>query len=403
MARLQGTGEGSKIEFPAGEGPPPIGFPELEVPCVEGEMGGIKYYQATLPLGEIAKRLVYVAEDGTEETELPLEERYQRKLNETRVERALVPYLEKVDHFFPPVVAIGDGKRLHVHDGMLTLPEDVTFPVLDGQHRLAAIRSYLLRTDLTPARRRQVERETMGVVLLDELALTRRQQLFSDLNRNQKVPPKALGILFDQRDVCAVVAKRIAHRGVFTGKVNMESSGLSKRTGHLLSLGLLYEIARTFMYVAPGSVTNNELRPEYKSMSADEAADEIGDILEKVVLAAMPHHEDVLGAVLTKAAEVRAQYLCYTSLGWYAMSRAVARLLQFGMSQKEIRTRLQEIDWKITAPMWEHVVPGGRVVVRRDTIEFAAALIERKITGASRKRTIRRRGEEETEVATEHP
>ena len=379
-----------------GEKPTMAKINELEVPCVQGEMGGVKYYLISLPLGEVATRLVYQEEHEGEN--LPLEERYQRKLNEARVQQSLVPYLEKKDHFFPPVVATVDDEKIRCKDDLLVLPENVVFPVLDGQHRLAAVRDYLDR-DLPPSRKRDVQAETIGVVLLEGLPLEKRQQMFSDLNRNQKVPPKALGILFDQRDVCAVVAKQLAHRPMFKDKVNMESSAISKKTQHIVTLGMLYEIARTFMLVVP-SAKVAELKDEFKKATAEEAADEIGEVLEKVVFAAMPDHENV-GKVSPEAVKARATYLCYSSLGWYAISRAVARLLGFGMSGKEIRQRLGEIDWRITNPMWEHVVPGGKVMVRRDTIEFAAALIERRITGASRSRTIRRRGGEEHEVSHE--
>ena len=75
----------------------------------------------------------------------------------------------------------------------------------------------------------------------------RSQLLFSDLNRFAKSPSKSISLLFSHRDPVVTLAKTLMERVDFlTGRVEVETTSLSKHTPNVMTLSSLYEMTRSF-------------------------------------------------------------------------------------------------------------------------------------------------------------
>lgn len=335
-----------------------------------GAMGKHRYYVAMMALTDVAERL-HFAEDEYEE-DLPAEEKYQRKLNTRRVNESLVPYLESDGHFFPPLVATAlDENDITFKDGKLTLKGTGIFPVLDGQHRLKCIQTALENAGTADA---DLGFEQIGVLFMPHLDVAERQQLFSDLNRNAKLPPKAVGILFDHRDICAIVSRAVADHGQLSGKVNMESSVLSKKSGNVITLGVLYEMVKSLCLSNPESK-----KPLVKDWLKDKSVEEVSafvcGVFDDVILPSLPNFAPIAKGVDGAAGVARTTFICYSSLGWQAMARAIGTALDFGVTQEAIATGLQSVNWLTEAPIWKPCVMDGKIMVRKEHIRNAIAIV----------------------------
>jgi DNA sulfur modification protein DndB len=130
------------------------------VPAITAKMGSRTYYIAKMRASELAMQ-VSVASELAEWRELSLNELYQRKLNEKRVQQEIAPYLAKTeDRFFGSIIVwvTGDdvvefepvAEQINVRAPYREAAESIGFLILgpsssgesglvalDGQHRLA--------------------------------------------------------------------------------------------------------------------------------------------------------------------------------------------------------------------------------------------------------------------------
>ena len=117
----------------------------------------------------------------------------------------------------------------------------MTLYALDGQHRLQSIKRAIR---LNPS----LAREQISVILVPFRSLRQSQLLFSDLNRYAKSPSKSINLLFSHRDPVVMVTKRLLGEVDFLrGRVELESTSLSKQTPYVITLSTLYEITRALL------------------------------------------------------------------------------------------------------------------------------------------------------------
>src|SRR5688572_7020699 len=120
-------------------------------PAIRGFLGDTEYYSAILTFGEAARLVGFVADADDWGAATDPRSKSQRRLDEARVERELVPYLlEAPDHFYGALVVeirplpgrapayrfiadreVGGGTA----QGRLELDGTEILCALDGQHR----------------------------------------------------------------------------------------------------------------------------------------------------------------------------------------------------------------------------------------------------------------------------
>jgi len=271
--------------------------------AIEGKIGvgedAIKYYTVQMSAAKLIKNIDLFSEYSVYEGSATLSQMFNRDVNESRAKKQIARYLSyEPGRFLPPfVVSIYGGSpkfeqiqfdlnnsetKKHVENGdfdsvgVLTLTSDPKYFVLDGQHRLAALR-YLLsfrsgmdRDDDFP-KAIDLEKDQLTVLFvthkeMDNEELTteefrkRSRKIFAVLNRHAKRTTLVENITIDEDDLAAIISRELVERndivdGMFywsgdeetSPRVNTKSTSLREGDGHLTTLSTLYEMNKQFI------------------------------------------------------------------------------------------------------------------------------------------------------------
>lgn len=367
-------------------------------PAIRGVMGQTEFYCAMLTFGEAARLIEFVEDidDWTDETDP--EAKTQRKLNVARVEREMVPYLVGVtDHFYSALTveirpAISDGTpegvpfvptvedlpgRMAI--GRLVLDGTETLYALDGQHRLKSIQ-------LAIRRKPELAREQIAVIFVPFQTQRRSQLIFSDLNRYAKSPSKSISLLFSHRDPVVTLAKRLTERvDMLRGRVEMESTSLSKHTPNAITLSTLYEMTRSLLGDRAGDF---DALAELERQAAI-WTDLVSNIEPWRQVASREEHP----------AYLRSRYLVMHGVCQQSVAMAIGGAI---LSNGFEAARLAGIDWSLKNPEWQGIaVQGGHVSNTSTSIRNLAGLISHRLglpvephVAAALAGVIRARGDE---------
>jgi len=212
-------------------------------PAIRFHMGNWNYYAVRMSMRELKENVAFayqVYEDRT------LDEAIQRALNERRVKKDIVTYLKRQpDRFFSSIViaALGGNpnfygveitdderftvfrgdRRLNEAFGILTFDGSQDYYALDGQHRLAAIKTLLDPSDeLSEGAPEGFADDEISVIVVvpqddegQENFMLRYRRLFSNLNRYAKAMDQATNIIMDEDDVFAILTRRLITEHAF--------------------------------------------------------------------------------------------------------------------------------------------------------------------------------------------
>ena len=205
--------------------------------AIRGMQAGHPYYTVMIPLMQVP-RLFSFDDEG-----LPADLRAQRVLSKVRVPQ-IADYLATNwdDYILSSLCASVDGDVSFkpVADefslrniGILTIPMNARILLNDGQHRCAAI-TEALKT------RRELENETISVVIFSDRGLERSQQMFADLNKNAVRPSGSLNVLFDHRNPLARLSAHLLSEVEFFQRfTDLERSSIPNRATSLYTLSSL--------------------------------------------------------------------------------------------------------------------------------------------------------------------
>ena len=226
-------------------------------------MGDWVYYSALVSFSEISKRLQYAQEISKGQK---LSEEIQRDIKEERGEEIAEYIRTQPEHFFNSlVVAVYDGEPIwhaqenisssekYLNDldketiesiGFLKFDGNEKLFAIDGQHRLAGIKS-LLEDDPED----ELKDEKMPVIFVSHAntkkGLRRTRRLFTTLNKKAQSVSKDDIIVLDEDDVMAICTRWLIEKKIFKGNIilrvasnNMPSSNTSSFT----TIGTLYDI-----------------------------------------------------------------------------------------------------------------------------------------------------------------
>lgn len=208
-------------------------------PAIKGLQADEQYYTCMIPLGLLNKIFI-----DTDNEVLP-EFRAQRKLNEARIPEIKNYILNNRDSYvFSALAASIDGNINFVpsqdNDEIGVLEIDMKSKILinDGQHRKAAILAAIEEDS-------SLEQETIAVVFYKDKGLIRSQQMFTDLNKHAVTTSKSLNALYDSKDLCSIITKRVLNNVDFLNKyTDKEKDNLGKFSQMLFTLNNLVNANR---------------------------------------------------------------------------------------------------------------------------------------------------------------
>lgn len=246
-------------------------------PAIRGTMGRWDYFMVRMSMRELAKTVKFADEIHAR---THLSEAIQRELRRARATKEIASYLAKQqDRFFSSIVVAVLGGDPHWHPvtmegdqfnilaadskladsfGVLTFNDEENYYALDGQHRLAAIRS-LLDGETEFAAPEGFRNEEISVILVTPLQLEdsaefmiRYRRLFGHLNRYARPMSQFDNIVMDEDDALAIITRRLVTDHAFFNSAGnqFESSRIKMSKGknvtagssHWTSLEMLYEL-----------------------------------------------------------------------------------------------------------------------------------------------------------------
>ena len=248
-------------------------------PAIKAKMGRWDYYLVRMSMREISQNVRY-AEEIYGPTQLS--EAIQRGLNTARATSLIARYLARhEDRFFGSIVVavlggeprwhpvsleddpqfriLSGDNRLAESFGVLTFDGNENYYALDGQHRLAAIRSLLDgETEFSAPQDFRDEEVSVLIVTPRQLEdaeefMIRYRRLFGHLNRYAKPMSQYDNIIMDEDDALAIVTRRIVSQHEFfrtytasqfdSARVKMKpGKNLPAGSQHFTSLENLYEM-----------------------------------------------------------------------------------------------------------------------------------------------------------------
>ncbi len=197
------------------------------LPVLRGHMGSTDYYLATIKARELAA-VAMMAGELPAWTTWSVFERFQRELAQRRVEKEIVPYLVRTkDRFFNSlIVLVYEPETFEFESLTATVPafprayssaaeqmgfltiEGGSLVVLDGQHRLGALRGVLTAgPELSGEYLDEVAGDELSVLFIPHESFEKTRRIFNKVNRYAKPTSPTDNIITSEDDGSAIVTR----------------------------------------------------------------------------------------------------------------------------------------------------------------------------------------------------
>jgi len=243
--------------------------------------------------------------------------------------------------------------------GQLVVPMSARCVINDGQHRRAAIEKALEECP-------ELGDETIAVVFYVDVDLHRSQQLFADLNKHAVRPTRSLGVLYDNRDPLAGLARTLADKAIpFRGLTELEKTSISNRSIKLFTLNAIYQATGALL----GKRKNDPIGEKEEAVAL-----RFWNELTKVVSEWQLAVEREISS-----AELRRDYVHVHAVSLHALGIAGRALLQVYPDDWPQRLQLlREVDWaRSNTRLWEgRAMSGGQMSKARQNVRLTANLLK---------------------------
>jgi DNA sulfur modification protein DndB len=396
------------------------------IPAIAGNMGSTPYYQANMKARELAA-VAKTAGELEAWKDWSIFERFQRDLATKRVEQEIVPYLVRTkDRFFgalivlvyapdvfefqsiesmgtkPPAAYRAAAQRM----GFLTI-RGGELVVLDGQHRLAALRAAV--TDdgsrFDGPYRDAIADDELCVVFIHHETFEKTRRIFNKVNRYAKPTSPSDNIITSEDDGCAIVARWLVEKNPplglskpipplaqvdFDGEplVEWRSTSLGSKDRKFTTLSALYQTVEAVLEAngiknfdekhRVNRPTDDELTRAYKLAAkwweaVATGLDPVADALAKP------------GRIPDMRQYNAASSLLMRPVTHVALFRGLAdAVVKYGVPLDEAVELANRLRWKASDPMWQDTIiyANGRMNAKAPAIRLAGRLITYMIAGS---------------------
>lgn len=360
----------------------------MTVPAIRGHLGGVDFFVINMAFSKLARYI-----EATDPN-LPTKLREERKARPGRYAE-IADYIlknpegEQGYRFSALTCTYGKegtiGAKFDPADpdapvgspfwmiGKLTLDQGDPLIVVDGQHRLGAIKRAISKDP-------DLRNDSIAIVLFPYNTIGANQQLFSDLNRNVKKTSKSLDVFFDRRDISnRVVQKVVAKVSVFgEERVDVENVSVAKSPTLVFTLAGVYQATNPMIKAAYiGGLMEEKLKGENKQENEkgneDEYAEFIVDAWE-FIAEQFPEWGKVASGEMNIAQE-RRNYLHWNSGVLSSIGEFVGVAMgQRGTGWKDaVKTALTHPDngkWRRDPKYWGGIILAGDQVLPRSAVRF---------------------------------
>jgi DNA sulfur modification protein DndB len=373
-------------------------------PALKGRIGSTEYFLVVMPAQWVSNNLTIPSElEGWEEE--TIDERYQRKINWSRVEGSIAPYLASdPDRFFGSLIVSvlnhegmeweplmnvakdipGAYKSQALQIGFLNLSGSETMVPLDGQHRLAALGCAITGLNgkgeeikgLTPNAKVAADQVTLMLIRHD-VGLARK--IFNKVNRYARPTSKVDNLITSDDDFLAVLAREIASSAFVPRLVNESSNTIPAKAAFVTTLSTIYSIIGVVLaeqHIStdhlPDQPTQQLLRQSAKKFFATF----VGKVktFQRAMQNPAPEGDP-------KRIELREADLLMKPFVQLAAAAAVHELVNRGLDGSGIKLddaceRLNKLDWSKDNSDWQDVLLHGEKILSGETArKFASRFI----------------------------
>ena len=351
----------------------------IVIPAITGRLGNTDYFETTMKVRDLVHAVRPPREmDGW--ANFSIEERMQREPDEKRIRAQLAPYIAKsADRFFGSIIVLvykGEITFEPMSDLMKSVPaayrqnakrigfitiDGGTLIVLDGQHRLLALRM-VQQGEIPGEFAPNVDEDEVCVVFLRFENDVKTRRIFNTVNRYAKQTSRGDNIITSEDDGYAIVSRWLLREteplGRPTDIVNWKSNTLTKRSTQLTTISAVYETVKLILRAHGIEKLPEQERPTEENLetyltSASEVWDGLLHGIEPYREALndpgkipVMRKDDALTALLFKPAAQIALVdglLRASDNGNLKIAEAIERA-----------NRIQ--DWSMVAPVWEGVI-----------------------------------------------
>lgn len=377
------------------------------IPAFQCSVGDWKYYICMMKYGEVARQVQFAYELGTN---AELGQLIQRGISART--KGIVDYLLQSSHRFLGglVVAAWGGEPkytpLSMDDpegmlsgldrefGVLTFDGTQAYFVLDGQHRLKAIKDALKREP-------KLGQEDICVLIVTHYDTAdgrmRTRRLFSNINRNAKQTGVAENVALDEDDGFAILTRRVLEDHPFLredgrvrvilsvgedGELRLASGSVPKTDARALTtFTVLYDVLQYLAWDLPGAMRVKTVRP----------SDEVLESSYQTLVTRLDSLMQCCGAIRSKlenagsAREIRAPkgaegegHPFMRPVVQKAVVRVTSQIIQQNLlSWEKVMERLSQLEWRLASPPWQAVFSsdGGKMLVGKENTELLAELL----------------------------
>lgn len=232
------------------------------------------------------------------------------------------------------------SSELHDDIGILTIPFGTNLRSLDGQHRRKGLNEAIAEDE-------SIGDDYTAVLIYVEPDVTKRRQMFSDMNATPKVVAKALNVSFDNRDPFARAAQKLAaEHPLLVGTTETEAGRVRPGTDKWFSLGAVFDALKRLQVGPNGRVRNATQYAEDAILARGQA---FFDLLE----AARPEFGEIRSG--TDVGVMRTKSILLSSTTLRAIAGAVwIRLQEDGADAPLTKyvDGLANVDFSPTAGVW---------------------------------------------------
>jgi len=373
------------------------------IPAMRGKIGSIEYFVAMMKASEVVNS-IRIPKEMPDWDHMSIEERYQREINYKRVKEQIAPYFANdPDRFFNALIVdildpekvsfdkLGDAAKLPSYMselgenfGILKLSGSERLVPLDGQHRLAALKFALNGRDEsdkpidTFKPNSQIANDDITLVLVKHDRIIARK-IFNKVNRYAKSSSKADNLIITEDDYVASITRDVANE-IFKSLVNSQSNTIPVKSNDISTLSALYEanllyLSESVVYpkkvstdFLPDADTQNLWRKEIFNLW-QQLTTQISVLKDALALPDEDGKE--------KRIELRSEYIIMKPIVQVALVLAIKRLMDKGVSFKDIIKKVSKIDWSYDLQEWERIAvnPGEKIIAGTQSMKLLARVI----------------------------
>lgn len=387
------------------------------VPAIRGRMGSTDYFQANIAARDLAA-LAKTAGELRDWNQWSIFERFQRDIAMQRVKKEIVPYLVQTkDRFFGAMIVLvykpAEFRFESLSDVAFEVPaaygsatDDIGFlsvkggdlVVLDGQHRLAALRGVVTAGDeLQGPYRDQVTNDQLCVIFIEHDSFEKTRRIFNKVNRYAKPTSTSDNIITSEDDGYAIVTRWLVEPNPPLGLESPEppfgnavdfkhepliewrSTRLQKDSQKITTLAALYSTAKEILWVNGIAGFDEKTRVNRPPDSELAGAYSIVASWWNEILAQMWPLQRALESpwLIPDEREYHSPHsLLFRPIGLESFVDALTWAVSYGMPLEDAVGRASALQWRASDPMWVDtlIFANGRMNTKSEGRSLAARL-----------------------------